>query len=333
MGPYSNNLVKEWTKQVMGTPMDPCSESSCEFHILQHVGAAADKKFPTGQKFDDTLRFVQARYGFGARKLLVRSVAAHFGRRCFSIRAPRTDNFKVTFYSRGVHRRFLRDYDVFRMLVAVDLEICYANLRRDALRKYEAEVAAFNAGLSARKRPPKMPSSTVGVRTKDCRELRQVGRTLLDPKVLVFGIGKGDLRNVFLAAYATLTQNFKISALVKVACQSDMFSAMRSAISGLARLAGMLRMLAVIVWDRNVCRARWSLGRESLRLHVSTFSVHCCWRYIPNVLRLLPGLLLQYEFQGASIRESSNRFSDPPPKKNKAFFCGQARELSKAAYS
>jgi hypothetical protein len=213
--------------------------------------------------------------------------------------------------------RFLRDYEVFRLLLEVDLEILYCNLHQEALQRYKLELAKFNAGK--RTSAPSLPTTRVGLTTKVCKELRSVGRTLMDPKILIFGVGRGDLRNLFIAAYATLTQNYKISALVKVGCQHDMFLAMQSAIAGIAQLAGALRMLSTMMFNRRVCPSRWSLGVQSLRMHVMTFAVHYCWRYIPNVVKLLPGLLVHsqqgYSFQNLPIKLGLSRFAEPPPRK------------------
>ena len=320
VGRHSVHLVPEWTRQVLGpdAKMNFCSESSCEFHILQHVGRVVDAKFPLAEEFDDLLRYFKSRYSFGSRKFLARGVAGRLGKRCLSFGAPRTDNFKVTMYSRNLHLRFLRNYDVYRLLLEVDLEIVYANLYQEALHKYKSKLEKFNTGQSECVRPPRMPSATVAVKTKLCKEIRQVGRTLLDPKVLLFGVGRGDLRDLFVSAYATLTHNFKISALVKVQRQNDMISAMQAAIAGIAHLAGALRMLSTLLWNRKVCPARWSLGRAALRMHVLTFAAHYGWRFVPNVVKLLPGLLVHseqgYVFQGESIKTSSSRFAEPCPK-------------------
>jgi hypothetical protein len=328
VGRYSNQLVSEWCRQTMGSPMsDPCSEASCEFHILQHVGRVVDSKFSGALAFDDLLRFFKGRYSFGSRKFLARGVAARLGKRCFSFAAPRTDNFKVTVYSRNLHVRLLRDYEVFRLLLEVDLEILYLNLHQEALQRYKLELDKFNTGKRATR--PKLPSTAAGVRTQMCKEMRSVGRTLMDPKILIFGIGRGDLRNVFIAAYATLTQSYKVSALVKVGCQHDMFLAMQSAIAGIAQLAGALRMLHTIMYDRSVCASRFSLGSQALRMHVMTFAVHYCWRYIPNVVKLLPGLLVHseqgYVFQNLPIKVGLSRFSEPPPRKKMCYEERQAQ--------
>ena len=62
VGPYSNQLEHEWSQQVSGQPLaDPMAESSCEFHILQHVGRVVDAKFTTGAEFDNLLRWFRDR--------------------------------------------------------------------------------------------------------------------------------------------------------------------------------------------------------------------------------------------------------------------------------
>ena len=63
----------------------------------------------------------------------------------------------------------------------------------------------------------------------------------------------------------------------------------------IAQLAGALRMLRIIVYDRSVCQFRWKLGRQSLITHIKTFAAHYCWRFLPSVVHILPGLLVGSE--------------------------------------
>jgi hypothetical protein len=258
------------------------------------------------------------RYTFGARRFLHRAVCKRLGKACFAFPAPRTDNFKVTFYSRGFHQRFLRDYEVFRLILEVDLEVNLANLQEAALHRYRRQLELFNSGESTRKNPPRIPSASTGVRSNLCGEIRGIGRTLMDAKVLIFGLGRGDLRDTFVAAYCTLAQNNSTSMLVKVACQNEMITAMQGAIIGIGQLAGALRMLCTFVYNRDVCPRRWSASRHSMRLHVFTFAWHYCWRFIPSVVKVLPDLLVRTEtghlFKGLKVNVSASKFVEPGPR-------------------
>ena len=90
---------------------------------------------------------------------------------------------------------------------------CYSS--RDIARKeYEAKLLKYRSGELVRQ--PREPSGRVGLGTKICKAIRQAGRAISDPRLLVFGIGRGDLNNSFLIAYANFAQNFRTSALVKV---------------------------------------------------------------------------------------------------------------------
>ena len=88
----------------------------------------------------------------------------------------------------------------------------------------------------------------------------------------------------------------------EVPCQRDLLVAMECAAVQIAQVAGMLRMLRIIVYDRSVCRARWSLGRRSLITHIKTFAVHYCWRFLPSVVRILPGLLVGSEAERCDLK-------------------------------
>jgi hypothetical protein len=169
---------------------------------------------------------------------------------------------------------------------------------------------------------PKPPGLDVGKRTKVAIEIRQLGRSMLSPGMVVFGLGRGDLRDLFLIGYANLTQNFRISGMVKVAEQHRMLDAMRCAVSNLATLAGLLRMLFTFLYDRRRC-PRWKLGRAAARLHIKVFAAHTGWRFIPSVVRVLPDLLLPREIGchsvgGVIIRLRTSRFCEPLPRSKKA---------------
>ena len=82
---------------------------------------------------------------------------------------------------------------------------------------------------------------------------------------------------------------------LEVPCQRDLLVAMDCAAVQIAQLAGALRMLRIIVYDRSVCQFRWKLGRRSLITHIKTFAAHYCWRFLPSVVHILPGLLVGSE--------------------------------------
>jgi hypothetical protein len=103
--------------------------------------------------------------------------------------------------------------------------------------------------------------------------------------------------------------------MVKVAEQHRMLDAMRGTVASLAGLAGMLRMLFVLLYDRKRCQ-RWRLGRAAARLHIKVCSAHLGWRCIPTVVRILPDLLLppqmgMHSVAGIVVRLSSSRFLEP----------------------
>ena len=130
-------------------------------------------------------------------------------------------------------------------------------------------------------RPPVPPGPDVGKNLKFARELRGWGREMLDVELLVFGLGRSDLRNMFLAAYATLTQTFRVSMLVKVKSQDDLMGAMAAGVEGIAGLAAALRCLAGDVFRR---QDRWKHGRKALRLNIKVTAAHYAWRFVPPLV-------------------------------------------------
>jgi hypothetical protein len=211
IGKWSVQLVPEWLQQV-GSVGSLISESACEFHLLQGIGKRADGIFHEISLFSDHLRWLKARFSFGGRRLLLRAAATKLGEKLAAIGAPRSDDFKVTLYARRHHINFMTNYRAFRLALAVDLQIMYHNLAVQTRKEHEARLAAFSRG--ERKNPPKAPAPDTGKMRREYRTFRQEVRQLLDPKFLLIGIGRGDLRNLFLASYATFTQKFDVSTFV-----------------------------------------------------------------------------------------------------------------------
>ena len=83
VGPYSINFVQEWVDQIWGSIGTPAHHftgkvavlgSSCEFHICQHIGEAADKCFATVSSFDDLVRWFKNQFGYGVNQVYVRGL-------------------------------------------------------------------------------------------------------------------------------------------------------------------------------------------------------------------------------------------------------------------
>ena len=236
VGPYSIKLIAEWCRQVGSQPeMNPLGETSCEFHICQKVGEVADSKFILSSTFDEFLMWLKTTFGFASGKFILRGCAHHCGEREFSIAAPRSDGFKVTLYSRKCHAQFVRFYTVYRLAITVKLEVELHNLREQAHARYSKKLDDFRAGR--REKEPKLPGPRVGLNVAICRQLRARGRELLNVKLLIFGVGRGDLREVFLARYATLTQGDSDTAMVKIGLQHELLGAMRGAVHTIVNLS------------------------------------------------------------------------------------------------
>ena len=289
-------------------------DTSCEFHLLQGVGRFADRKFPAVAQFEKLLRGLKDELGDGASRLYLRGAARLLRKRVRALLAPKVDNFKVTLYSRGFHTRFLYNYDVVYKALAAKLSASYQNEQVLAWSRYEANLQAHKS----RRQEPKPPTRARGLRVKVCRALRTLGQRMTDPFLVVFGVGRGDLRDTFLSAYATMTQNFRLSGLVKARCRQELCSAMRAG-TQLAEMAGALRCLNYAANHHQPGSTRWKLGLKGIRLHIKVICAHLGWRIIPNVVRILPDILAHGDFDraimGMSIKPRSSPFLEPTPKK------------------
>ena len=183
-------------------------------------------------------------------------------------------------------------------------------------------------------KPPGKPGPGVGRGTKACREVRQLGRQLLDARMLIFGVGRGELRDMFLIGYANLTQNFQISAVVKVRAQMEMCEAMANSVRSISTLCNYLRILQGIVHNRTICPDRFKpfpesaggsdeVGRSTyLRFVLKIICSHSIWRSMPIVSRLIPDLLApldvaRHTVWGVPLRVQDSPFMEDRPKATK----------------
>lgn len=334
VGPYSTNFTREYCilmSSASGRRVEPFGQrepgsmttfdASCEFHLLQGIGRDVDRMFKNAARFDDLLRSFKADFDDGGARLYVRGAARLYNKPYRILLAPRVDNFKVTLYARGFHTRFLYNYNVLYTALAARLSATLHNEYVLALTRYERERKAWDHGVSKRDKRPEPPSENVGLRRQASRRLRVLGRNMVDVGLLLFGVGRGDLRDVFLGAYSTLTQNYKISALVKVRCQREMLSAMRAGIQQLAEMLAWMRAIRMVVCDRKRCPQRWEGGPRRLRLTIKVVSAHYAWRLMPNVVKLLPDLLVMgsdfnRHVMGMPVNLDSTPFCEPAPKKS-----------------
>ena len=334
IGPHSNQLMAHYTAlllqdggrdfpHVMQTAMqqgDTLWEAACEFHSIQKSTALADKQFRIGRDFDDALRALRQRTTFGAGRTVARGVAAHFGVKWLQPLAPRGDDFKVTGYSRHAAGRFVYLYCVLHGALEVELEAVCMLARHMAQQRYIKRLAAWEhaQGAHSESFKPKPPGADVGLGLQACRVIRELGRTITSPQMLVFGLGRHELRDQYMAAYAVLTQDYKVSAMVKVAEQHRLLMSMNAAVDGLVALSGALRMLHTLAWGQKKT-GRWHLGRAALRHHIKVFCGHYAWRHIPIVANAIPDILLPRQaadpptFQGVALHNL--RFEEPQPRR------------------
>ena len=162
--------------------------------------------------------------------------------------------------------------------------------------------------IASRSRPQNKPSVAASA-------IRAVGRQLWDPKLFVFGVGRYELRGAFLTGYAVFTQRFAVSALVKVAEQRQMLRCLQVAVVALQQMAGVLRMVCLLLSSST--RRRGALSVNEARLMIKVFGGHLLWRWSPSVAQALPDLLLPPKgrapsFKGVELK--APRFQEPPPR-------------------
>ena len=311
VGPKSNNLVHHWAKsllsqaialpprvegavrRLLNSPKDDLAwETYCEFHGLQNAGATADRLFIAAKEFDELLRFLKARYSYYSGKNTLRACCRSLQIQYREVLAPRADNFKVTNYAGEYNRRFLHLFRALILALKVDLATLYTRAQTEARALYEQRLAMWESKSdTAPKRRPREPRADVGLRLKEAFKLRETGRSMLCVSTLVFGLGRGDLRNAFLIRYSVLTQKMNISRIVKFRELTEMLEAMSIGVQHLCQLAGAIRMLRHFRHDHYNC-GRWRLGANALRLHIKVFSGHYGWRLIPSAVRMLPDILV-----------------------------------------
>ena len=332
IGPHSNNIVRHHVDMLikgLGSSMGDAVESAlrtgdtawqaaCEFHGLQISGAEADAKFPQARAFDDVLRYLRQRFTFGAGRTVARGVAKVLGVKWRVPLAPRSDGFKVTAYSRHCAARYLYLFHVLHTSLQVELEAMYMYAKHEARKAYEKRLDHWtrlqsSSATADTSRMPRPPSPLVGLRLKQCCEIRATGRAMLCIRTLLFGLGRHELRDKFLSAYATLTQNYKISAMVKVAEQENMCMSMQAAVQGLLAASAALRLLHTFAWNR-YRGTRGKVSRSALRLHIKVFCGHYAWRFVPMTVCAIPDLLLPLRgaapsFQGVPL--ANPRFEEP----------------------
>lgn len=340
IGPHGNQVVQHYSNLILrdmaGALPEPLAsairdgraawEIACEFHAIQVSGALADARF--SQKFDEMLRWLHQRFAFGSGRVIARGVARILDVKWRVPLAPRADGFKATAYSRLCGQRFHYLLPVMHAALEIELEAVYTIARTAAKEQYEKKLTAASAA-TRQKRTKEPDYQQVGLRVQQAFAIRQVGRTMLSPYELVFGLGRYELRDRFLGSYSVLTQKFTVSALVKVAEQRRMILSMREAIHAILNVVGDLRVLQAGGWD-GTGRARRRIPFKVLALHVRVVCSRL-WRHAPMLTRALPDMLAPRDTQLPNICKVplvNFRFDDPPLKRKDP----RSYEQKRAAY-
>ena len=217
----------EHERLVDNLPPDPLSEGICKFHVSDGVGGATDRAFRETIVYDQLLRLIRRHFAWGTGKLIFRAVAHKFENMAqeFDQKGGEYDAVAANLEAQGKPMAAQRIHNS-----ALRARAEAAALRRAGWTKWRQPMAPkadgtrkvvwqsksrecfFHVyglvywGLQARMvqslenirqrhvKEGKVPTALTGMRTKDMRAWRSLGRTILDIRLLVFNLGRNDFR-------------------------------------------------------------------------------------------------------------------------------------------
>ena len=354
IGPRGNGVVHAWARQVFTVARqlghessdayfdapaqfvsDSAWESPCWFHIAQLVGADADGLARLSGECDELLRALKLEFGFGSGMVLLRAAFKRSGAPPRRVAAPRKDNFKATAYASECFLKFSAMFTVLLQALRwrVSAEVLVA---QEVAQKAHAErMLEWSRGGKSRR--PQPPSQRVGWQTKGVRELRMVGARMLSPALLVFGLGRADLRRAFLIPFGLMAQGLQEGRLTRTAHRKCLLDAMAGAALSLCLLAGELRFLKLALGCGAAERARGLPGRlpftrGRLRRHVEVFVFHRLLRFAPALAKALPDMLypaavtISPHYQGCALSDPFFVASPDEPARLPATATAEQRE-------
>ena len=308
---------------------DPLSEGICRFHISDGVGGAVDRAFCETIMYDRLLRLVRRHFAWGTGKLMFRAIAAKFENmaREFDETAEQYRVKAASCEAKG------QPMAAQRMRVNASKTKAEASaLRRagwtewrqpmapkaDGTRKVVWQTRARSGlfqtyglvywGIQARMQQTlenirqqlmkdgKTITSQTGLRTKEMRAWRSLGKSLLDIRLLVFNLGRADFRKAHLHAYALEVQS-SLSVVSIEKCIECSFS-MMAAVGALVEVRGIMRLMQRVLFGLSFVVSEdgsaMLSNREALENPRSvipksgtlwtmckTFLVHRTWRRLP----------------------------------------------------
>ena len=332
-------------------PIKPLAEGVCKFHIADGAGSNVDKLFGETLVFDRLLRLMRRYFAFGTGHLILRSIARKFEqfaegfrqqeKRCLEAVAKAEANGQLL-----AARRMRQEAAKKGAEAAAISRAGWNNWRkplapradgtRKAVYQNKARATFFELfGLTywgllarmqqtlettrlAREARGERTTARTGVKTKEMKAWRSLGRTMLDIRLLVFNLGRVDYRQKHLAAYALECQtSLNINLLpgdAAYTCSKEMLAA----IGSLVEMQGIVRMMQHICTGV-VFEQRGKVGvmkyveipkmATTWWTTLRTLLAHRCWRYFPKLAVKLPEILLGGSFAGVKLQ--SGIFQEP----------------------
>jgi hypothetical protein len=334
--------------QVDGLPEDPHSEGICQFHVADGVGCHVDGHFPETQLYDRMLRLVKRAFAWGTGDLILRALAEKFKNIAadFDERAVQLDREATDFEVQGkplaadrCRQRAAKEraeasalrrtgWTKWRRPAAPSADgtrkVVWQTRSRESFFqlyglifwgiKTRMQQTVDNAREACASRGQQWTGET-GLRTKEMKAWRSLGRAVTDVRVLVFNLGRVDFRRKHLTAYALEVQSSLSSVAAERSLEvcEQMFTA----------IGVLVHMRAVVLLVQRLCRGLTlvsSAGRcvitnkgspklTTLWLVARTLLAHKCWRLFPALSVRLPEILLGGSFRG--VRLQTDDFVEP----------------------
>ena len=159
-------------------------------------------------------------------------------------------------------------------------------------------------------------TAKTGMRTKEMRAWRSLGRAMLDIHMLVFNLGRSDFRGRHLRAYAIEVQSSLSTSPPESAVA--MGHAMLLAVGSLVEMRGILQFIQTLCHgyelavNKNgklvISNARKLSDPRSvvpmkgtLWTTCKTLLVHMCWRQFPSLTLKIPEIVLGGSVTGVSL--------------------------------
>ena len=243
-------------------------------HSIDNAGGRADKleTHPGGYVSAYTLATQQVRhvFGLGRGRVIIRSVAKKYKLSWRTPLAPHSQQTRTMLYeSKRVPPNFLRN------MAAIVYGLRF--LLREAI-----EGARRQSGKKRRK-----TQVMCGANTLAARQYRLLGRSVLDPEMLLFISMRYDHRRQASLRYAQQAQSVEISGLDKVVMQAETDVVMMFKIASIRAVLGIIHLA-------------WTLSRVVKKTGLEAFTTVMLWHVSSRHYPTLIPILLEFVFRGRS---------------------------------